>query len=195
MLYKMASTTLTPKQPAEEEREQRKLVPNQGQASVPSEPQDQTTERVIPLVGEKLETTKKKSTDYVIIRKIPVREMKTIEVPITYEKVIVERRPGNGQRISDDKRFQSAVLGGSGMAIISSSNGDTSVLNSVSEIVIPVLREEVEVKKRIVVTDEVIVTKKLVSGYEKITEQLKGETISTEAGNPKIVKKAAREIP
>lgn len=192
----MASTTLTPKQPPEEESEQRRdLLPNRGQTSVPSEPQNQSIERVIPLVSEKLETTKKPSTDYVIIRKIPVREMKTIEVPITYEKVIVERRPGKGQRISDDKRFQSAVLGGSGMAIISSSNGDTSVLNSVSEIVIPVLREEVEVKKRIVVTDEVIVSKKLVSGFEKITEQLKGETISTEAANPKIVKKAPREIP
>lgn len=81
------------------------------------------------------------------------------------------------------------MLGGSGVAVISSSDGGTNVLSSVSEIVVPLLREEVEVKKKIVVTDEVVITKKLVSGIERITEQVHSETISTEPGNPKILGK------
>lgn len=59
---------------------------------------EKSEERVIPLVGEKITTSKKAQTDYVIIRKIPVTETKTIQVPVAYEKVVVERRPRNGKK-------------------------------------------------------------------------------------------------
>lgn len=160
-----------------------------GSRNFSAQRKDQIEERVIPLVAEKLETTKKPVTDYVIIRKIPVTETKTIQVPVSYEKVIVERRPSNGQRIFGDEKFGGTVLGGSGIAVINSSDGSNAVLKSVSEVIIPVLREEVEIKKNVIVSDEVVITKKLVSGIEKITEQVRSETVQTEPGTQSIMVK------
>jgi stress response protein YsnF len=83
-------------------------------------------------------------------------------VPVAYEKVVVERRPRNGKKILDSDEFESAVLGGSGVAVISSSDGGSNVLSSVSEIVVPLLHE-VEIKKKIVVTDEASLSAKSIT--------------------------------
>ncbi len=50
-------------------------------------------ETTVPLIEERLNVSKRTSTNQYTITKEPVTEKKTIEVPVTHEELIVEKRP------------------------------------------------------------------------------------------------------
>src|SRR5215210_1751608 len=88
----------------------------------------------------------------------PVTETKTVEVPITHEELLVERRPA------------------------SESTTSTSDLEppvtSKEEIKIPLKKEEVEVKKEPYVKEEVVLKKRRVTETKTITEEIKSERLA-----------------
>jgi uncharacterized protein (TIGR02271 family) len=118
----------------------------------------------VPLIEERLDISKRDVTyKEATLTKEPVTETKTIEVPLTHEELIVERRPA------------------------SESTTSTSDLKppvtSKQEIKIPLKKEEVEVKKESYVKEEVVLKKRRVTETKTITEKVKSEKVSTTKGN------------
>ncbi len=68
----------------------------------------------IPVIGENLQVSKKVVEDKVDIIKEPVKETKTVEIDLTYEKVTIERIPINNEETGIEKSSdQTQGLGGS----------------------------------------------------------------------------------
>ena len=102
-------------------------------------------------------------TGEVQVRKEVHTEHKTIDVPVTREEVVIERRPVGGQ----------PTTGGIG--------------TGKEEIRIPVSEEQVNVQKQTVAKEEVSVGKRKVTGTERVSEDLKKEEIKVETkGDAKI---------
>ncbi|MTK11547.1 MAG: YsnF/AvaK domain-containing protein [Clostridiaceae bacterium] len=118
----------------------------------------------LSLRQEQLDINKNKvQTGEVILSKDVVEEQKTVDVPVTHEEVVIERRAINNE--STD-----------------------SPIGSTESIHIPVSEEKVEVGKHTVVTGEVSAHKREIEETKKVEETLKREEahIDTE-GNPNIV--------
>ena len=68
----------------------------------------------IPVIGENLQVSKKVVEDKVDIIKEPIKETKTVEIDLTYEKVTIERIPINNEETGIEKSpGQNQGLGGS----------------------------------------------------------------------------------
>jgi uncharacterized protein (TIGR02271 family) len=115
-----------------------------------------------PLIEERLNVFKEDSTEAATITKEPVTETKTIEIPLTHEEVIIEKRPPK------DRKYTS----------ISSE----SPVESKTEIKIPLKKEEVEVTKQPYVKEEVLIKKKPVTETREVSEQVRSEKINTTNG-------------
>jgi uncharacterized protein (TIGR02271 family) len=111
-----------------------------------------------PLAEEKLDVSKREVTyKEATLIKEPITETKTVEVPLTYEELIVERRPPT-EATTTQHQLKPPV-------------------NTREEIKIPLKREEVEVKKEPYVKEEVVLKKKRVTEKKTITEEVKGEKL------------------
>ena len=104
-------------------------------------------EEHIPLTREeRLDVSKKSQQDQATITKKPVKETKTVEVPLTREEISIKRRrPSSG---SGEREAQSPV-------------------QSPEEIKIPLKREEAEVTKKPYVKEEAVVKKKAIKGKKR----------------------------
>jgi uncharacterized protein (TIGR02271 family) len=128
--------------------------------------QEQTTnqeteteeEENIPLTGERLDVSKKSQENQATITKKPVKETKTVEVPLTREEVSIERRSPKGG---------------------SETEAQNPPIQSEEAIKIPLRREEAEVTKKPYVKEEVAVKKKKVTNKKKITEDVTSEELDT----------------
>jgi uncharacterized protein (TIGR02271 family) len=85
------------------------------------------------------------------LRKEVVSEQRTIEVPVTREEVVIERRPASGK----------GDVGGS--------------INEGEEIRIPLMEEEVHVEKTPVVREEVSLKKQQVQGTQQVSDTVRRE--------------------
>jgi uncharacterized protein (TIGR02271 family) len=138
----------------------------------------------IPLIGEKLDVTKRVKTGEVTIAKEPVTETKTVEVPVTHEEVRVERRPATTSSSS------SSTL---------SEAGEMRPVESRTEVKVPVTSEEVEVTKRPYVKEEVVVKKEPVTETRTVTDTVRSERVDTEKtgitteSGPKTTKRTTTE--
>jgi uncharacterized protein (TIGR02271 family) len=112
----------------------------------------------IPLTEERLDISKKSQENQATITKKPVKETKTVEVPLTREEVSIERRSPKGG---------------------SETEAQSSPIQSEEEIKIPVRREEAEVTKKPYVKEEVAVKKKKVTDKKKVTEDVTSEELDT----------------
>ena len=109
-----------------------------------------------PLAEEKLNVSKREVTyKEATLIKEPITETKTVEVPLTYEELIVERRPPT-EATTSQHQLKPPV-------------------NTREEIKIPLKREEVEVKKEPYVKEEVVLKKKRVTEKKTITEEVKAK--------------------
>ena len=110
------------------------------------------------LAEEKLDVSKREVTyKEATLIKEPITETKTVEVPLTYEELIVERRPPT-EATTSQHQLKPPV-------------------NTREEIKIPLKREEIEVKKEPYVKEEVVLKKKRVTEKKTITEEVKGEKL------------------
>jgi uncharacterized protein (TIGR02271 family) len=122
------------------------------------EPEAESESTTFPLVEEKLNISKSEVIyKEAKIIKEPVTMIEEVEVPLTHEELVFERRPAG--------------------------NNSHSTLNleppvtSRQEITISLKREEVELKKNTHVKEEVIVKKKRIVKTKIITEDVKSEKL------------------
>jgi uncharacterized protein (TIGR02271 family) len=112
----------------------------------------------LPLVEEKLNVSK---TEVIYkeakIIKEPLTKIEEVEVPLTHEELVFERRPA-GKNAPSIRNMESPVT-------------------SRQEIKIPLKREELELKKETYVKEEVIIKKKRIVETKMITEELKGDKL------------------
>lgn len=94
-------------------------------------------------------------TGAVRVRKEVVTEQQTLQVPVTREEVVIERRPASGK-------------------------GSTSDIQAGQEIRIPVKEERVRVEKDTVVKEEVSVRKRKVKGTEQVSGSVRKENVKVE---------------
>jgi uncharacterized protein (TIGR02271 family) len=117
----------------------------------------------VPLVEERLNISKRDVTyKEATLIKEPVTETKTVEVPITHEELIVERRPASESTTSISDLKPPVI--------------------SKEEIKIPLKKEEVEVKKEPYVKEEVVLKKRRVTETKTITEEVKSERLADTSG-------------
>ncbi|AMV39519.1 YsnF/AvaK domain-containing protein [Planctomyces sp. SH-PL62] len=117
-------------------------------------------DRTIQLREERLKVSKHPvETGDVSVRKEVVTENKTVTVPVEREEIVIERHPVSGR----------ATAGGMGSAGAGT-----------EEVRIPVKREEIEIGKETVVTDEVSVGKRKVQGTEKASGTVRKEELKVE---------------
>jgi len=119
--------------------------------------QQEEEETMVPLIEERLNVSKKTSTTQYTVTKEPITEKKTVEVPVTHEELIVERRPPKDS---------------------SSSTSAQGPVKSRTEIKVPLMREEVEVTKDPFVKEEVIVKKKPVTETRTVSDTVTKERIN-----------------
>ena len=108
-----------------------------------------------------------------VIKK-PVKETKTVEVELTHEELIIEKRP-----VEDISSSTTA----SQSATQSSPSPSEEIAQSKVEIIIPLRREDVVVSKKSYVKEEIIIKKKPVTEIKTITEQLICEKVSVRNAN------------
>ena len=112
---------------------------------------DEDTQR-IELKEEELHAQKQQvQAGEVRVRKEVVSEERTIEVPVTREEVVIERRPAAEGRSTSGR------------------------INDDEEIRIPVMEEEVRVEKTPVVREEVTLKKRQVQGTEEVSDTVRRE--------------------
>jgi len=119
--------------------------------------QQEEEETMVPLIEERLNVSKKTSTTQYTVTKEPITEKKTVEVPVTHEELIIERRPPKDS---------------------SSSTSAQGPVKSRTEIKVPLMREEVEVTKDPFVKEEVIVKKKPVTETRTVSDTVTKERIN-----------------
>jgi uncharacterized protein (TIGR02271 family) len=113
----------------------------------------------VPLVEERLDISKRDVTyKEATLTKEPVTETKTVEVPLTHEVLIVERRPAS-ESTTSIRDLKPPVT-------------------SKQEIKIPLKKEEVEVKKEPYVKEEVVLKKRRVTETKTVTEEVKSERLT-----------------
>ena len=120
--------------------------------------EDTEQEANIPLTEERLDVSKKSREDQATITKRPVKETKTIEVPVTREEISIEKRsPTQG----------------------SETEAQSSPIQSEEEIKVPLRKEEVEVTKKPYVKEQVVIKKNKVTDKKKVTEDVTSEELDT----------------
>ena len=115
------------------------------------------TDTRVPLIEERVNVSKRESTEEATVTKEPVTETKTVEVPVTHEEVTIEKRPPM------DRKYTSIT--------------SESPVESKTEIKIPLKREEVEVTKQPYVKEEVVVKKKPVTETRQVSEEVRSEEV------------------
>ena len=119
-----------------------------------SEGQEEETK--VPLTDEKLNVSKQTQQSQATITKEPVKETKTVEVPLTHEEVTIETRPPSGYTQAKEP------------------------VSSKEDITIPVKKEEIsDVTKTPYVKEEVVVKKKPVTETKEVTEETTSEKVNT----------------
>ena len=120
-------------------------------------------ERVIELKKEELDIDKDRvEVGEVDIKKVVKTETKTIEVPVEKEEIVIERRPGTGSVTPGDTIDEAGIF------------------EKDNEIHIPISEERVDVTKRTVSGDDVVIKKEKHTENKTIVETVKSEDIEVE---------------
>ncbi|KOS67110.1 hypothetical protein AEA09_14750 [Lysinibacillus contaminans] len=134
---------------------------NYGMNNVFARDYEKMDEERLALHEERLHVDKKRvQTGEVHVEKHVVEEQQTVEVPVEREEVYVERRP------VDEEVRDVSVEARDGMAHAYEEEG---------RIHIPVTEERVEVTKKDVVTEEIIVGKRIVTDTETVSDTVRRE--------------------
>jgi uncharacterized protein (TIGR02271 family) len=124
-------------------------------------------EIIVPVIEEKLNVSKKIITDEVIIIKEPVTETKTIEVSVMHEEIDIEKR--------------------------AASEGNTNTFekpppkNTRTEIRVPLIHEEVKIKKEPYVKEEIVIRKKPRTETKTVSEFVTKEKVVTSNNNSNTI--------
>ncbi len=120
----------------------------------------------IPVMAERLEVSKTESVMEATIIKEPVTETKTVEVPLIHEELIIERRPAD--------EFKTTNQG----------------IESKTEITIQLKNEELQVTKQPYVKEELVLKKKPVTETRTVTEQIRSEQLKVKGPDGKDIEES-----
>ena len=146
-----------------------------------SKVQTRDAESPIPVIEESLEVSKKESVVEAKVIKKPVKQTKTVEVELTHEELIIEKRS-----VAEEEADKTTVTSPSPTATTttpSSSSTSQEITQSKTEINIPLKREDVVVSKKPYVKEEIIIKKKPVTETKTITEQVTSEKVYVRNAN------------
>ena len=121
----------------------------------PLEEDQEDSDTTMSLVEERLEPRTRQVMDEATLVKEPVKETKQMDVSLTHEELVLERKPLSEPQITDEEPVDART-----------------------EIKIPLKREEIETTKQSYVKEEVLVTKKPVIETKTITEELISEKLT-----------------
>jgi uncharacterized protein (TIGR02271 family) len=124
-------------------------------------------ERIIPIIEEKLNVSKKIMPDEATIIKEPVTETKTIEVSVMHEEVVIEKR--------------SATAEGNASTLENPPSKTTRTLMRV-----PLIHEVVKIKKKPYVRQEIVIRKKPRTETKTISDFVISEKVDTSSNNNTI---------
>lgn len=124
-------------------------------------------DRIIPVIEEKLNVSKKIMTDEATIIKEPVTETKTIEVSVMHEEIVIEKR--------------SATAEGNASTLENSPSKTTRTL-----IRVPLIHEVVKIKKEPYVRQEIVIRKKPRTETKTISDFVISEKVDTSSNNNTI---------
>jgi uncharacterized protein (TIGR02271 family) len=125
----------------------------------------------IPVVEERLEINKVQSIVDLTVTKESVTEITTVDVPIAYEEITIQRRR---------RPVNEATAG--------EQTGEGPVRSN-TEIKIPLMKEEIEILKQPYVKEEVVIRKKPVIETRTVTEEVKSEKVKVRRGTEEVVHK------
>ncbi len=120
-------------------------------------------ERIIPVIKEKLNVSKKIITDEATIIKEPVTETKTIEVSVMHEEIVIEKRPAAGGNVSTLENPPSKTTR--------------------TEIRVPLIHEVVKIKKEPYVKQEIVIRKKPRTETKTVSDFVIREKVDTSSSN------------
>jgi uncharacterized protein (TIGR02271 family) len=132
--------------------------------SIKTEKKGGEEEMIVPVIEEKINVSRKVITDEATIIKEPVTETKTIEVSLMREEIVIEKRPVTGE-------------------------GNASTLenpppkNTRTEILIPLIHEEIKIKKEPYVKEEIVIRKKPRTEIKTVNEFVTKEKVDTSNNN------------
>ena len=124
-------------------------------------PREENGETIIPLTEERLEVSKKETMEEATLTKESVKETKTIEVQLTHEELIIEKRKPSSSSSGD-----------------TTTEGEQKQIQSKTEITIPLKKEEVVVSKKPYVKEEIVIKKKQVTETKTVSEDVMSEKVS-----------------
>ncbi|MGH9990974.1 MAG: YsnF/AvaK domain-containing protein [Nitrososphaera sp.] len=124
-------------------------------------------ERIIPIIEEKLNVSKKIMTDEATIIKEPVTETKTIEVSVMHEEIVIEKR--------------SATAEDNASTLENPPSKTTRTL-----IRVPLIHEVVKIKKEPYVRQEIVIRKKPRTETKTISDFVISEKVDTSSNNNTI---------
>ncbi len=130
----------------------------EGYSSFKSSDMSKELETKIPVMGESLDVSKRLTEDKVRIIKTPVKEIKKVDIELTHEEITIERIPTNNDTTP--------------------SESPENPVQSKTEIIIRLKREEPVVTKTPYVKEEVIVRKRPITETKTITEVLVDERVN-----------------
>lgn len=114
---------------------------------------EERREGTVPLVGERLNVKKKTRREEATIRKESVKESKTIQVPVSHDELIIERRPASG-------------------------NAAEPPTEKGTDLRISLNKEEIKITKEPYVKEELVVRKEPRTETKRVTETLRSERIA-----------------
>jgi uncharacterized protein (TIGR02271 family) len=119
----------------------------------------------IPVLAERLEVSKTESIAEAAVIKEPILETKTVEMPVTHEELVIERRPVTDVDTTDNKK-------------VVADDVTDEVAESRTEINIPLRSEKIQVTKEPFVKEELVVKKKQVTEMRTVTEEVRSENVT-----------------
>jgi uncharacterized protein (TIGR02271 family) len=126
----------------------------------------------VQVIEERLDVSKKESTEEATVIKEPIKETKTVEIQLTHEELIIEKRPASKMTLSTSEP---------------PSTSPEEPVQSKTEINIPLMREEITVSKKPYVKEEIVIKKKPVTETKTVTEQITSEKVSVRNSAGEVV--------
>ena len=155
-----------------------------------SKVQTRDAESPIPVIEESLEVSKKESVVEAKVIKKPVKQTKTVEVELTHEELIIEKRSVAEEA---DKTTVTSPSPTATTTTPSSSSTSQEITQSKTEINIPLKREDVVVSKKPYVKEEIVIKKKPVTETKTITEQVTSEKVYVRNANGEKVEEEVKK--
>lgn len=122
-------------------------------------------EITVPIIEEKLNVSKKVVAEEATIIKEPVTETKTIEVSVMHEAIVLEKRPVAAEE-ENTNTFE-----------------EPSPRNTRTEIRVPLIHEEVRIKKEPYLKEEIVLRKKPRTETKTVSEFVTKEKVVTSSNN------------